>query len=122
MVNLIKVNGIWLPEPDGDLNVIPTKVKSENETEAGTTQVIVTRVTKLTIEGNWKLSGEWMQRFRSYRDADTVTVEIYYPNVSTLSSYTCQFDVTGETHKSKARQQLGGVNGLYEVGVTITEI
>lgn len=122
MVNLIKVNGVWLPEPDGDLNLVASKVKSENETEAGTTQVIVTRVTKLAIEGKWKLSGEWVQRFRSYRDADTVTVEVYYPSASTLSSYTCQFDVTGETHKAKARQQLGGVNGLYEVGVTITEI
>ena len=50
MVNLIKVNGVWLPEPDGDLNLVASKVKSENETEAGTTQVIVTRVTKLDME------------------------------------------------------------------------
>jgi hypothetical protein len=122
MINLIRVNDRWLPEPDGDLRVVATKVKSENETEAGTTQVIVTRVAKLTIEGSWKLTGEWMERFRSYRNADTVTVELYYPSASMLSAYTCQFDVTGETHNSRARQQLGGVNGLYEVEVTITEI
>ena len=122
MVNLIKVNDHWLPEPDGDLRVVSTKVKSENESEAGTTQVIVTRVARLTIQGSWKLSGEWMEQFREYRNADTVTVELYYPSASVLSTYTCQFDVTGETHNTKARQQLGGVNGLYEVEVTITEI
>ena len=122
MINLIRVNDRWLPEPDGDLRVVATKVKSENETEAGTTQVIVTRVARLTIEGSWKLTGEWMERFRSYRNADTVTVELYYPSASMLSAYTCQFDVTGETHNTKSRQQLSGVNGLYEVEVTITEI
>ena len=88
--------------------MVATKVKSENETEAGTTQVIVTRVARRTIQGSWKLSGEWMEQFREYRNADTVTVELYYPSASVLSAYTCQFDVTGETHNTKARQQLGG--------------
>ena len=122
MVEIIKVNNQWLPEPDGDLSMVATKVKSENQTEAGTTQVIVTRVTKLTIQGSWKLSGEWMERFRAFRDADTVTVEVYYPSTSTLSSYTCQFDVTNEAHNPQSRKQLDGVNGLYQVDVTITEI
>jgi hypothetical protein len=122
MIEIIKVNGVWLPEPDGDLSITPTKIKSENETEAGTTQVIVTRVTKLTIEGSWKLSGEWIERFRAYRDADTVNVEVYYPSASELSTYVCQFEITNETHNVKGRQQLGSVNGLYEVDVVMTEI
>lgn len=121
MVEIIKINDRWLPEPDGDLTVKVTKVKSENTTEAGTTQVIVTRVAKLTISGSWNLAAEWMERFRSYRDADTVSVSLYYPSTSTLSTYTCQFEITGETHNVKARQQ-GIGNGLYEVNVTMTEI
>ena len=77
MVNVIKINGEWLPEPDGDLQFKAEKVKKENQTEAGTTLVIVTRVEKLTITGSWKLSGAWMDRFRAFRQADTVTVECY---------------------------------------------
>lgn len=120
MVEIIKVNNQWLPEPDGELKVSAEKVKSENQTEAGTTQVIVTRVAKLTIQGTWNLSGTWVQTFRGYRDADTVTVEVYYPSATELSTYTCQFDITDETHDAKARAQVAG--GLYTVSVTMTEL
>lgn len=119
---MIKVNGTWLPEPDGDLSYKGVKVKSENETEAGTTMVIVTRPTKLSISGSWKLSGAWMEQFRSYREADTVTVEVYYPSSRSLSSYECQFEITKETHLTKARDQFPIKNGLYEVDVEITEL
>lgn len=120
-VNVIKVNGEWLPEPNGDLSYKAVKIKSENETEAGTTLVMVTRVSKLTISGKWNLSGAWMDKFRSYRQADTVTVECYYPDTRDLTEHTCQFEITGETHNSKARRQLL-VDGLYEVSVEMTEL
>lgn len=122
MVNIIRINGEWLPEPDGDLDYKGTKVKSENETEAGTTMVIVTRPTKLSISGSWKLSGAWMEKFRKYREADTVTVEVYYPSSRTLTAYECQFEISKETHLTKARDQLSYINGLYEVDVDITEL
>lgn len=122
MINIIKVNGKWLPEPDGDLDFEAKKIKDENETEAGTTMVIVTRTTKLAIAGSWKLSGGWMEQFRRYRQADTVTVEAYYPSSRSLSSYECQFEITKETHLTKARGQLAHRNGLYEVEVKITEL
>jgi hypothetical protein len=121
MVNVIKINGEWLPEPDGDLQFKAEKVKNENQTEAGTTLVIVTRVEKLTITGSWKLSGAWMDRFRAFRQADTVTVECYYPRVDELTPHICQFEITKETHDSKARRQLL-VNGLYDVDVEMTEL
>ena len=98
------------------------EIKDENETEAGTTMVIVTRTTKLAIAGSWKLSGGWMEQFRRYRQADTVTVEAYYPSSRSLSSYECQFEITKETHLTKARGQLAHRNGLYEVEVKITEL
>jgi hypothetical protein len=122
LVNVIRINGEWLPEPDGDLDYKGTKVKSEKETEAGTTMVIVTRPTKLSISGSWKLSGAWMEQFRKYREADTVTVEVYYPSSKTLTAYECQFEISKETHLTKARDQLSYINGLYEVDVDITEL
>lgn len=122
MVNVIKVNGVWLPEPDGDLDYNAEKIKSENQTEAGTTMIIVVRETKLSISGAWKLSGVWMEQFRAFRQADTVTVEVYYPSSRVLTAYECQFEITKETHLTKARGQLAHRNGLYEVEVAITEL
>lgn len=122
MINVIKVNGTWLPEPDGDLDYEAQKIKNENTTEAGTTMVIVTRETKLSLSGSWKLSGVWMEQFRAFRRADTVTVEVYYPSSRTLTAYECQFEITRETHLTKARGQLAHRNGLYEVDVKITEL
>ena len=121
MLNIIKVNGEWLPEPDDDLDFVAEKIKKENQTEAGTTLVIVTRVEKLSIKGRWKLSGAWMDKFRSYRQADTVTVECYYPNSHELTAHICQFEITKETHITKARRQLL-VDGLYEVNVEMKEL
>lgn len=121
MINLLKINDEWLPTPDGDLKYKAEKVKSESESEAGTTLVIVTRVSKLEISGKWNLSGKWMKKFREYRDADTVTVEAYYPNTDTLTAHECQFEIASETHISGARKQLSA-GGLYEVDVDIKEI
>jgi len=122
MANVLRINNVWLPEPDGNLSYKGTKIKSENETEAGTTMVIVTRTTKLSISGSWKLSGIWMDRFRRFREADTVTVEAFYPNSGSLTAYECQFEITNETHLTKARDQFTDSNGLYEVDVEITEL
>ena len=122
MVNIIKVNGEWLPKPEDDLGYKDEKVKSEMESEAGTTLAIVTRVSKLTISGTWHLSGAWMQKFREYRDADTVMVEVYYPNQWALTSHECQFEITGEKHITDARKQLPGTGGLYEVSVEMREL
>ena len=122
MTEVIKINGEWLPGPDGDLDYKSEKIKTEMESEAGTTLVLVTRTTKLSISGNWKLSGKWMSKFREFRDADTVTVSVYYPDPDQLSDYTCQFEITGEKHLTGARKQLADIGGLYEVGVNIEEL
>ena len=121
MINLLKINDEWLPTPDGDLSYKDEKVKAESESEAGTTLVIVTRVNKLEISGTWHLSGKWIKKFRDWRDADTVTVEVYYPNPNTLTAHECQFEITGEKHISGARKQMS-IGGLYEVNVDIKEI
>ncbi len=122
MINVIKVNGDWLPTPGEDLTIKDEKIKTESESEAGTTLVIVTRISKLEISGKWNLSGQWMRRFRQYRNADSVTVGIYYPDPYVLSEYECQFEITGETHLTNARHQLPAQGGLYEVDVNIKEL
>ena len=121
MTEIIKINGEWIPGPDGDLDYKPEKIKTDMESEAGTTLVLVTRTTRLSISGNWKLSGKWISKFRQFRDADTVTVSVYYPDPNQLSDYTCQFEMD-EKHLTKARKQLTDVGGLYEVGVNIREL
>ena len=37
MVNVLRVNGEWLPTPEGKLSFKDTKIMTEKETEAGTT-------------------------------------------------------------------------------------
>lgn len=122
MINLIKINGEWLPTPDDDPQITPEKVKTEKETEAGTTVVQVTRPTKLTISGNWTLSGEWARKFRAWREEDTVTVEIYYPDPRNLKAYTCQFEITSDKEVRGARKQLVAAGGIYQISVEMTEI
>lgn len=51
MTEVIKVNDEWIPAPDGDLKYNPEKIKTEMQSEAGTTLVVVTRNTKLSISG-----------------------------------------------------------------------
>jgi len=120
---LLKVNGEWLPASTGNLDYTPEKVKTEKETEAGTTLVIVTRPTRFAVSGKWQLTGVWMEKFRAFREADTVTVEAYYPKSDTLSSYVCQFEYDTETLIEKSKHQLdSSIGGLYEVTVTMTEL
>ena len=122
MYEMVKINGDWLPRPKGDINFEAEKIKTEYQTEAGTTMVQVTRNTKLTISGSWTISGAWMQRFRQYRTADTVKVEVYYPVPDQLTEYDCQFEINKETYITATREQIPGSGGVYEVEVTIKEL
>lgn len=122
MINIIQVNGEWLPAPDGNLEITPTKVKTKKETESGKSVVIVTRPTKLKISGEWTLSGAWVKKFREYRRADTVQIGVYYPDPLTLSTYECEFETTEDDQDPGSRKQLVGTGALYKIGVEITEI
>lgn len=118
----VKVNGEWLPEPDNDLDFANEKVKTELKTEAGTTQVIVTRKQKLSLSGSWSLSGKWAEKFRTWAALDTVTVECYWPNPNNMTAHECQLSVDSESHNKKAREQIRRSSGLYQLKVTMTEL
>lgn len=121
MFREIKINGLYLPRPDENLQFSSEKVKKEYETEAGTTAVSVVRQSKLTIKGNWTLTGKWMNIFRNFADNDTVVVECYFPSNTEMSRHECQFMIEGENHIKKSKEQLS-VDGLYQVNVTIVEL
>ena len=123
MFNEIYVDDVRLPHPDSDINIAPDRVQDENETEAGTTMIIVTRDTKLTITGSWTVTGPWLEKFRAWRAADTVAVKCYYPSTTELTEHTCQLSIGKEKHVKRSREQLGEtVAGLYQIDVTITEL
>ena len=121
MFNELKVNDIYLPLPDENLQFTSEKVKKEYESEAGTTVVSIIRDSKLTIKGNWTLSGKWMNIFRSFFVLDIVEVECFYPSNTSLRKINCQFQIDSESHIKRSKQQLN-VDGLYKVGVTIKEL
>ena len=121
MFQEIKINGITLPRPDDDLTFKNEKMTTEYETEAGTTQVSVRRVSKITVSGNWTLTGKWMEQFRAWAVEDTVLVSTYFPSKSEMSDHECQFTIGSEKHVRYAREQLH-TDGLYQISVTMEEL
>ena len=121
MFDEIRINGTRLPRPTEALSITSTKVKSEYETEAGTTQVSVIRESKLSITGSWTLTGAWMEQFREWAAADTVMVSVFFPKKDELTEHECQLEITAEKHIEKAREQLK-TDGLYQIQVVMTEL
>lgn len=121
MFQELKINGTMLPRPDGDLVFKSEKVKTEYETEAGTTQVSVRRESKLTIMGTWTLSGSWVETFRAWAAMDTVSVEAYFPRKDGVTGHECQFTIESEKHVRNARAQWD-IGGLYTLSVKMEEL
>lgn len=121
MFSELLINGIQTPRPDDDLTFKSEKMKEEFETEAGTTQVSVTRNSKLTITGTWTISGKWIEKFREWSNDDTVKVSCYYPSKTELTEHECQLTIDSEKHIRYARDHLS-VDGLYEISVTMEEL
>ena len=121
MFKELKVNNIYLPSPDENLQFVSEKIKKEFETEGGTTAVSIIRNSKLTIKGTWTLTGKWMDIFRGFYEQDTVMVECYYPSNSDLNQIECQFIIDSEQHIKKSKDQLD-VDGLYVVSVILEEL
>ena len=118
-MSVIKINGKNIPAPDGELSIKAEKIKTENETEAGTMQVIVVRSRKLTVSADFTLTGTWVEAFRKYRDADSVKVSLFYPESDKMTDYTMQFEMDESLIKD-SRKALD-TKGLYTVSVTMTE-
>lgn len=121
MFNELYINDILLPRPKEDITFKNDKKKTEYETEAGTTQVLVTRTSKIKITAKFLLTGTWMKKFREFESKDTVIVSCFYPSESELSEHECQFIIDSENHIAKSREQLN-VNGLYEVSISLEEL
>ncbi len=119
-MDIIKINGTVIPEPDGELKIKDEKVKTETETEAGTTQIVIVRNSKLTVSASFTLTGAWIERFRSYRDADYVTVSLYYPDSDAMSDYNVQFEMDESLIKDTRKAK--HTNGIYSASVTMTEL
>lgn len=122
MFDDLYVNDALLPEPTGNLKFSNKKVKTESETEAGTTVVIVTRPEKITVSGKWQVSGTWLGRFRAWARENTVQVRCYFPDVDRLTEHECQLTISDEEHETRAREQLPETNGLYTIQVTLEEL
>ena len=121
MFHELIINGTPLPRCDSDLEITSEKLKTEYETEAGTTQVSVRRESRLTITGTWTLSGEWAELFRAWAGMDTVTVLAYFPQRDSMTAHECQFTIKSEKHVRNARTQLSR-GGLYTMAVEMEEL
>ena len=121
MFQELMVNGVMLPRPDDDIKIQNEKSKTEYETEAGTTLVSVLRLSKLTITGSWTITGKWLEKFRAWADADTVSVGCFYPSKDEFTEHECQLSIESEKHVRYARDLLH-TEGLYEVSIKMEEL
>ena len=79
------------------------------------------RASKISIKGNWTLTGFWAQQFRNWAEQDTVRVTCFFPFPDLESDHECQFMIKNEKHVKYSREQLR-VNGLYKLSVEIEEL
>lgn len=121
MFQEIEVNQTKLPRPDNDLTFQSQKVQQSFESEAGTTLLNITRPSKLTIKGNWTITGKWLKQFRDWQLMNQVTVSCFYPSEVELSHHICEFIIEEERHIRFSRDLLS-VNGIYQVSVRMEEL
>ena len=121
MFQELKINHVTVPRPDDDLEFVSEKLKTEYETEAGTTQVSVRRESRLKVSCSWTLTGPWAEQFREWAAEDTVVVSCYFPQKDEMSDHVCQLDIKSEKHVRNAREQLK-TDGLYQISVTMEEL
>ncbi len=121
MFQELMINGVVVPRPDEALVFSSEKLKTEYETEAGTTQVNVRRDSRLSIKGSWTLTGSWMEQFREWVLEDVVKVSCFFPKKDEMSDHICQLAIKSEKHVRNAREQLS-TWVLYQISVEMEEL
>jgi hypothetical protein len=95
-------------------------VETQNTTEAGTDQIIVSRYDKLSVSCEFQCSDLWVAVFAAFRDQDSISVKLYDLKTRAYKTRTMRirnFKVTLESNSEK----LSMSNGLYMVSFDLQE-
>jgi hypothetical protein len=95
-------------------------VETQNTTEAGTDQIIVSRYDKLSVSCEFQCSDLWVAVFAAFRDQDSISVKLYDLKTKVYKTRTMRirnFKAVLESNSEK----LSMSNGLYTVSFELQE-
>lgn len=108
-----------LPVPDS-YQVGIDDVTQENETEAGTTQVIMVRRGKYTIDTSFTVTSKWLKKLTAYRNKDEINVKFYDPGKDGMETRIMRIK-NYKPSMIKESENISRTNGIWEVGFTLEE-
>lgn len=111
----ITINSEVIPYPDyWEEN--PKKKTNTFETEAGGITKIVTRSERLCVSCSFTVTSRWLKKFMAYRNANSLTVNIYDPVSNAMVSHTMFIDDESFTYERiKDSRYVANTNGLYKL-------
>lgn len=111
----ITINNEVIPYPD-TWEENPKKKSNTFETEAGGIQKIITRTSRLCVSCSFTVTSRWLKKFMGYRDANSITVNIYEPRSEVMGTYTMFIDDDSFIYERiKDSRYVANTNGLYKL-------
>ena len=111
----ITINNEVIPYPD-TWGENPKKITNTFETEAGGIQKIVTRASRLSVSCSFTVTSRWLKKFMEYRNANSLTVNIYDPVSNATASHTMFIDDESFVYERiKDSRYVANTNGLYKL-------
>lgn len=119
MQEFLWINGTKVPEPDG-YEVSIKDVKKENQTEAGTTQVIKIRKEVYTLTVSFTVKSGWLQKLSAFRNMDELNIKFYDMAAKETRERVMQIN----DFKANLKKEFNTVKrtaGVWEVSFTLDE-
>lgn len=117
----IKINNESIPFPTR-WEENPKRIANNFDTESGGRKQIILRYTRLAVSGEWKVSSRWLKKFLQYRNAATLTVQIYDAVTNGYVSHTMGIDEESFSYELIPESKLcGNTNGLYRLRFDLEE-
>ena len=109
------INNEVIPYPD-TWEENPKKKSNTFETEAGGIQKIITRTSRLCVSCSFTVTSRWLKKFMEYRNANSLTVNIYDPVLNAMASHTMFIDDESFVYERiKDSRYVTNTNGLYKL-------
>ena len=118
----IKINNVTIPFPDS-WSETPMKAGNRFETEDGGIRQIITRTKRLTASASFTVTSRWLKNFMTYRDANTLSVDIYDPVSGSSVNHTMFIVYDSFTYELIPEfRHASGTEGLWKLSFDLEEV
>lgn len=117
----VKINNEAIPFPDS-WTENPKKITEQFETEDGHRKVLLIRSERLSASVSFTVSSRWLKKFKQWRDASTLTVQIYNAVTGSYSSKT--MDIVPDSFEYQLvrhSEQMANTDGLWKLSFELEE-